>query len=186
MAARIWTDLWARSLSRVFGDGIGAELAGRGSAYLLDEVRRSLAKEDERLTTVRLRPGESYTVIARPPATREERRLASRQRALRGREEHLTRPTRRQLGTARRLERTQRRLDRRRPGTRRYRRAARAEMALGKRFDRLTSPSKRLLRTRAELDTVTDRLDRSRERRFEEARRHRRRIPGRRRTRVFE
>ncbi|MFZ4517619.1 MAG: hypothetical protein ACOYOP_04485 [Microthrixaceae bacterium] len=186
MAARIWNDLWSRSLSRVFGDGIGADLAGRGSVYLLDEVRRSLRKEDERLTTVRLRPGESYTVIARPPATREERRLAARQRALRAREEHMTRPTRRQLTTARRLERAQRRLDRSRPGSRRHRRAATAEARLGGRFDRLTTPSKRLVRTRADLDSVTARLDRSREVRYEEARGHRRRIPRRRRTRVFE
>ncbi len=99
----MWQSLWANALSRLFGDGLGADIAGRASVYLADEVRRSLDKEPERLTTVRLRPGESYTVIARPPATREERRLAAAKARLQARDDHLSRPTRRQLRTARKL-----------------------------------------------------------------------------------
>lgn len=179
----MWTWLWGRLLARAFGDGLGADIAGRGAAYLGREAKRAIDRDEVRLTRVRLRPGESYTVVARPPATRRERRLAARQRHLRERDERMTRPTRSQLRAARRLRAAQRRLDRRSPGTRRYERAARAEAERGERFDKVMRRTARHEKVRAELRSVTTELDASRDARYAEV--HARRGRGRpRRTRV--
>lgn len=169
-------------LSRVFGDGLGADLAGRGTVYLADEVRKALDHDEERLSTVRLRPGESYTVIARPPATRRERKLASRQRALSERDHKASVPTRRQLRAARKLARTQRRLDRTKVGRRRHRRLEAKEAARGERFDRLMRPTPRQAKLHAELAAVTSELDSARAESFSRARAHR--SASRRRARV--
>ena len=160
-------------LSRVFGDGLGADLAGRGTVYLADEVRKALDHEDERLGTVRLRPGESYTVIARPPATRRERKLAARQRALSERDRKASVPSRRQLRAARKLARTQRRLDRTKVGRRRHRRLEAKEAARGERFDRLMRPTQRQAKLHAELAAVKNELDSARAESFARARAHR-------------
>ena len=174
-------------LARVFGTGVAADLAARGAVYLADEARTALDRPDQRLARVRLRPGETYTVIARPPATRAERRLAARQRALRARERKVGRPTRRQLKAARRLERAQRRLDRVGPDSRRAARRARTEHARGATFDRVMRPTRRQAKVRAELDAVTAELDAARHVSFERARvrgRGRRRSADRRSSRV--
>lgn len=173
-------------LSRVFGDGLAADVAGRGTVYLADEVRKALDHDDEALTTVRLRPGQSYTVIARPPATRRERRLAARQRSLQERDRRQRRPSRRQLRTAKRLEHTQRRLGRARPGGRRARRLQERELRRGERFDRLMRPTPKQVRTRAELDEVTGELDAARAATFARARAGLSATRRRRRVRVFE
>lgn len=181
----MWRTLWARLLSEVFGEGLGAELAGRGAVYLLDEARRALDREEERVTTARLRPGESITVVVRPPATAEERRLAATQRRLIERDRHLNRPSRAQLRAARRLQRAQRRLDRRHPGGRRHARAARREAELAARFDRVMAPTRRQLAVRRRLEEVTARLEASREASLERVRRERsRRGPATRLARV--
>lgn len=173
-------------LSRLFGDGLAADVAGRGTVYLADEVRKAIDHDEEQLTQVRLRPGQSYTVIARPPATRRERRLAARQRGLRERDRRQRRPSRRQLRTARRLERTQHRLDRARPGGRRERKLLERERRTGERFDRLMRPTPRQARTRAELAEVTDELDRARSVSFAAARSKLSATRRRRRVRVYE
>jgi hypothetical protein len=182
----MWQSLWATALSRLFGDGLGADVAGRASVYLADEVRRSLDKEPERLTTVRLRPGESYTVIARPPATREERRLAAAKARLQARDDHLSRPTRRQVRTARKLRAAQRRLDRRSPGGRRYAKALRAESERARAFDKVMAPSRRQAQVHAELESVTRRLDDSRDASLHRARAGVKRRPRRERARVYD
>jgi hypothetical protein len=158
----MWAWLWAKLISNLLGDGFGAEIAGRSSVYLVDEARKAVDRPPERVTGVRLRPGETYTVTARPPATREERKLAAAERRLRDRERHLDRPTRKQLRAARSLRSSQRRLDRRRPGTRRYERAAAAESAAGDRFDRVMRPTRRQAAVRTELATTSARLESSR------------------------
>lgn len=162
--------LSATAISKVFGDGFAADLAGRGTVYLADELRKSLHPEDERVTQVRLRPGERYTVIARPPASRHERRMAARQRALATSYDHLTRPSRRQLRLARRLARAQRRVARRTPGTGRHERAVAKEESLGLRFDRAMRPSRKQLKVATALTSVTRELDDSRARSLEQAR----------------
>lgn len=174
------------AISKLFGDGIGADIAGRGTVYLADEARKALAGEDERLTRVRLRAGESYTVIARPPATRRERKLAARQGDLKQRERRASRPGRRQFRAARRLERTQIKLDRARPGSRKELKLEAKERRRGERFDRVTTPTRRQAKLRGELHDVTERLDTERAESFAAARRRRRsdRRTGERRTRV--
>lgn len=167
----MWQWLWGKLLARLFGEGLGADIAGRGAVYLADEARKAIDRDEIRLTTARLRPGETYTVVARPPATRSERRLARRQAVLRERDRHLSRPSRRQLAAARRLARAQRRLDRRREGTRRYERARRAEADAGERFDRVMTPSRRQRAVHAELQDVSTRLEAERATSFEAARR---------------
>ncbi len=174
-------------LARIFGDGMGADLAARGTVYLADGVRQAIERPDERLTRVRLRPGESYTVIARPPATRTERRLADRQRALQDRRDRMDRPSRRQLRAARRLARTQRRLDRARPDGRRARRLQARERARGAHFDKVMRPTRRQAAVHAELSAVSERLDSARSASFDRARARRRRpLHPRARVRVFD
>lgn len=154
--------LSATALSRLFGDGFTADLAGRGVVYLAGEARKAVDREDEEVTRVRLRAGERYTVIARPPATRAERKLAASQRGLQARYDKLTRPDRKQVRLARKLARAQRRLDRSTPGSRRYpKRLAKAD-ELGLRFDRRMRPGKQLLKVATALTATTEALDASR------------------------
>jgi hypothetical protein len=160
----------AQAMSKVFGDGFVADLAGRGTVYLADEIRKSISRDDEQVTRVRLRPGERYTIIARPPATRRERKLASSQRGLQRRYQHLSRPSRSQLRAARRLSRAQRRLERSSPGSRRYEARAAREQELGLRFDRRMRPSRQLVKVATALDATTRELDASRAASLEHAR----------------
>ena len=178
--------LSAVALSRVFGDGFGADVAGRGVVYLADNVREALDKDDEQLTHVRLQPGERYTVIARPPATRSERKLAARQRALSDRERKATRPTRKQLKAARKLSRAQRRLDRARPGTRKERKRLAVEHRRAVRFDAVTTPTRKQARLTSQLVEANAELDLARAASFERARQHRRSSPRRKRTTVYD
>ena len=166
----MWQSLWAKVLSQVFGDGFGADVAGRGAVYLVDEARKAVDKEPERITGVRLRPGETFTVVARPAPTKEERRLAATQGKLRDRDRHLSRPTRKQLRAARSLRSAQRRVDRRRPGGRRSARAASAEAAAGTRFDRVMRPTRKQAEVHAALEDTTMRLDASRAANMDRAR----------------
>lgn len=169
-----WKWLSAKAISKVFGDGFGADLAGRGVVYLADGVKTSLDKDDEQLTRVRLEPGQTYTVIARPKATRQERKLAARQRVLAQRERKATVPTRKQLKAARRLARAQRRLARVSPESRRGRKRARIEAVRGARFDAVTTPSRKQARLTRELEQATVALDAERAVSFEHARAGRR------------
>lgn len=150
------------TVRKVFGGGIQGSLAEKGIDWLLDETRSAIRGEPESLEEVKLTPGETYTVIARPPATRRERKLAAVVDSLRATEEKLSRATKRQKRTARRLARAQRLLDRRRPGTPRYRRAAATEARLARRFDDVMTPSKKLDRVRSELASATRELESSR------------------------
>lgn len=135
-------------LQWIFGEGLQGELAERGMDWLARETHKAIDREPERLTSVKLQPGETYTVIARPRPTRVERRTADRAKALARLDERMSRPTRRQLRAARRLRRAQRRVERRRPGSRRRRRALVVERSAGRRFDRVMAPSRRLARVR--------------------------------------
>lgn len=159
-------ELRSAAVRRIFGGGMGATLADKGIDFLAEESRKAIRKEPEYLTDVRLRPGERYTVIARPPATRAERKLSKASKGLAATEERLAAPTRRQRRAARRLRSAQRRLDRRRQGTPRWRRAAAHEREAGRRFDTVMTPSKRLVRVRAERRQVDEALAASRDERF--------------------
>ncbi|MHB1138699.1 MAG: hypothetical protein ACYC2O_07045 [Microthrixaceae bacterium] len=154
--------LLARALGKIFGDGFAADLAGRGVVYLADGVRTSLQRDDEDVTRVRLRAGERYTVVARPAATRHERKLAAQQRALANSYDHLARPHRRQRRAARRLAKAQRRLARTTPGTARHERRSRTEQQLGVAFDRAMRPGRKQLKVATALTTVTRELESSR------------------------
>ena len=157
----------------VFGNGLQGELADRGLDWLEAEGRRALGNEHETITRVHLAPGETYTVIARPRATRAERKLARQSKGLNDAERRMGTPTRRQLRAARRLARAQRRRDSRTPGSRRWAKAAACEAQCGTRFDKVMAPSKRLARTRAELAEVNERLDTSRAASLDRARSNR-------------
>ena len=74
--------LWEWLLPRVFGEGMASGVAVRGTEFLGKEISQAVHKEDQDVTRVRLRAGESYTVVARPPATRRERKLAKSERSL--------------------------------------------------------------------------------------------------------
>ena len=113
--------LWTPVLSKLFGETFAGDVAARGLTYLGENVRKSIDRDEVAVTTIRLRQGEQYTVVARPPATKAERKLAGSQAQLRARKRKLDTPTRSQLKAARRLERSQKQLDHRKPGKRRYR-----------------------------------------------------------------
>ncbi len=178
--------LGTRILAHLFGEGLGADLAARGVVYLADGAIEAIERPEERLGAVRLRPGDTYTVIARPPATRRERRLAARQGSLRERDRRLRRPNRRQYRAARRLERTQIRMGRARPDGRRATRLGRREASQGARFDKLTAPTRRQRRVSDELSAVTAELDASRAVSFERAAARRSRARRRGRIHVYD
>ena len=154
-----WTWLWAKLVSNAHGDGFEADLTGRASAYLVDEARKAVERDEVPVSKVRIRPGETYTVVARPAPTRRERKLAARQASLRDADRRMGRATRRQRHVARQLRSSQRRLDRRRPGTRRHAAAAAREAVRGARFDRVMAPSRKQVDVRDRLDAVTVELD---------------------------
>ncbi len=156
-------------IGRLVGDGLGADLAGRGAGFLIDGLREARDRPAHPLTGARLRPGEAYLVVARPRPTRAERRLAARQRSLAARDAELSRPTRSQRRVARRLARVQRRLDRSRPGGRRARRLAVCEAAVGERFDRELAPTRRQREVRGQLLEVSRALDAARSASFDRA-----------------
>ncbi|MFM7509857.1 MAG: hypothetical protein ACKO5A_09960 [Actinomycetota bacterium] len=172
------------AVTRVFGDGIGAELAGRGAGYLIEGLREARDRPSVPLTGARLRPGEAYLVVARPRPTRTERRLANKQRSLAAADAELSRPTRSQRRAARRLAKVQRRLDRARPTGRRFRRLAQREAVVGQRFDAAVAPSRRQRQVRSQLLEVSEALDTARASSFDRAQRERERSQrGRRRNR---
>ena len=161
------------AVRRVFGSGVQGALAEKGIDWLTEQTGEALHGEPERLTEARLRPGDTYTVIARPPATRREHKLASRVESLSETEARLARTTRSQRRAARALARAQRRLDRRRPGTRRHRRAAADGERAGRRFDKVMAPSRKLVAVRKELAAAERELKRSRAASLRAARRSR-------------
>lgn len=162
--------LSATALAKIFGDGFGADLAARGIVYLGDEVRDALDRDDLPVTTVKLQPGETYSVIARPAPTRRERKLASTDKAARARLHKASKPTRAQLRAARKLERAQKRLDRATPGSRRWRRRRAKERRLGERFDRLIAPSKKQSKRRQAAESAAAELRAERAANFDRAR----------------
>ncbi len=174
-----WSWLWAKAISKALGDGFGADVAGRASAYLVDEARKAVDRDEIPVSHVRLRPGESYTVVARPAPTRSERKLARRKKALQAQERQLGAPTRRQRRLARKLRASQRRVDHRRVGTRRHAAAVATEAVRGARFDAAMEPTRKQTAVRDELRKVSDELDAVRGSRFA-AVREKRRIAGRR------
>jgi len=174
-----------QSVGRVFGDGLEADLAHRGVDKLAKEVALVRNRRPERLTGVRLEPGETYKIVARPPATRAERRAAQRERAAFAKYRSLTRPTRAQLSAARKLERAQRRLALSKPGSRRHEKALLAEAELGEKFDRVMAPSPKQARATAEYEAARDELTALRDASFERARASRKRRSGAR-VRVYE
>jgi hypothetical protein len=176
----------AQALSRLFGQGFAADLAGRGVVYLADGVRTSARHEPESVTLSRISPGETYTVIARPRPTRKERKLAASKRAVERRHERAAHPNRSQLRAAKRLAATQRRLDRARPGSRRSARLARRARRRGDRFDHVMRPTKRQLRLARELTAREAELNLERERNFEAARRTRHAGRGRAQVRIYD
>lgn len=178
--------LSAVAISKLFGDGLGADLAGRGAVFLASATRQAIDRDDEQITRVRLRPGERYTVIARPPATRRERRLATSQKALVQRYEHLSRPTRSQIRAAKRLARSQRKLDRTSPNSRRRATREQVELRRGRRFDQRLRPSKKLLKVSAALSSTSHELAESRAEQFERARSGTRRWSRRERVTVYD
>lgn len=147
--------LAGKAFSKLYGDGFVAELAGRGTVLLGDGIREAIDRDPETLTSVRIQPGESYVVVARPPATRAERKAKRRRRKAKAQLDAVSRPTRRQLKSARRLSRTQRRLARkRRPDSRRGRRLSRREAEQAARFDRVTAPNRRQVQARARFEVA--------------------------------
>ncbi|CAN5482707.1 hypothetical protein BH10ACT3_BH10ACT3_08760 [soil metagenome] len=158
------------AVSKLFGDGFAADIAGRGTVYLADEVRKSISRDDEQITRVKLRSGERYTVIARPPATKAERKLAAQQSSLERRYDKLTTPSRKQAKVARRLARAQRKLDKSKPESKK--RAARElkEQKLGLEFDRRMRPSRQEIKVAAALTAATSELDASRAASLDKAR----------------
>lgn len=149
-------------MAAIFGSGLAREVGDRGLTWLSRETRDAIARDDQPLTKARLKPGESYTVLARPKPTRSERRLARTVAALTEAEAKLSVATRKQKRVARRLARSQRRLARRKPGTRRYARAAAEERSLGRRFDRVMAPKPKLRTLRSSLVITEAQLARER------------------------
>lgn len=154
----------AKLLAQLFGEGFGADIAGRGVVYLADGARSALRKDEERLTRTRLRPGDTYTVVTRPRPTRRERKLATATRAVEQRYRHASRPSRSQFRAASKLSKTQRRLGQARPGSRRHARLERRERRRGDRFDHVMRPTRKQLKLARAVTALESQLAVERER----------------------
>jgi len=181
----MWRRITDAGVRRIFGDGFEADLAHRGVDRLNTELRQSFRRAPEQLTGIRLHPGESYTVVARPAPTRQERRVAKVERAAFQRHRAASRPTARQLSVAHKLERAQRRLATAKVGSRRHRRAVATEAQLGAIFDRRMKPSARQERAASDYEAAATELTSLRSASYERARTRRRRGSGPR-VRVFD
>lgn len=179
--------LAAKAFSQLYGDGFVADLAGRGTVLLGDGIREAIDRDPESLTSVRLKPGESYVVVARPPATRAERKAKRRRRKAKSQLDSVSHPTRRQLKSARRLSRTQRKLGRKRhPESRRGRRLQKREAEQAERFDRVTTPTKRQVLLRNRFEQADAELTAMEAASFDRARRGLRRRPRRGNTKWYD
>lgn len=176
----------AKLLGQLFGEGFAADLAGRGVVFLADGARSAVRRDEERVTRTSLRPGETYTVIARPRPTRRERKLAAATRGVEQRYRRATRPNRKQLRAAKQLSSAQRRLVRAREGTRRHARLERRERVRGLRFDRAMRPTRRQQRLAGALTQLSTQLEHERELNLGRARRADRGIRRRQRVHVYD
>ena len=143
-------------LQRVFGEGIGAAMAGAVLSSALERFHEAM-NGGEQLDATRLRPGETYTVSVRPPYSHRERKLRKAKAKVVAAHAKETEPSRRARRVARKYASAQRRVDHAAPGTARWDRRARKANALVDRYEALTPRSKRARR----LENVIDVLDRS-------------------------
>lgn len=133
-------------LQRIFGEGMGAAVAGAILSSALERFNETMNGEGERLDTTRLRAGETYTVSVRPPYTRQERKLRKARGKVAAAYAKETAPRRRARKVARRYEKAQRRVERATPGTPRWERRAAKANALVDRYEALTPTSKKARR----------------------------------------
>lgn len=137
-----------RLIRWVYGDGFAALVAAAATDRALAAARASLRKEPETLDVSRLRPGETYEVVARPAPGRRLRAREARLAAVADRLERAERPSRRHRRAERRLARAESRLASAAPGTRRHRRAAAERDEQARRVARLAAPDARTRRLR--------------------------------------
>ncbi len=140
-------------LQRVFGEGIGAAVAGAILSSALERFNETM-NGGERLDTTRLRPGESYTVSVRPPYSHKERKLRRARAKVAAQHAKATAPSRRARRVARKYAAAQRRVDRTAAGSPRWERRARKANALVDRYEALTPLSKRAQRLQNALDAL--------------------------------
>lgn len=173
--------LRSRALVTLFGGGLGGTAAQAAVEWLSKEVAAALGRTPEVLDVSRLEPGETYTVTVRPPLTAAERTARARREKLSRKLGDSTRPGRSTLRTARKLAKTQRRLDRRRLTRRTRARLERRERALGERFDRVTALSPKQERMAGEIARLDADIEQLRAASLESVRRR----PRRRSTRLL-
>lgn len=138
-------------LQRVFGEGIGAAVAGAILSSALERFN-DMVNGAERYDSTRLRPGETYTVSVRPPYSHRERKLRRARAKVAAQYAKATAPGRRARRVARKYATAQRRVDRTAPGSARWERRAGKANALVDRYEALTPLSKKARRLRSALD----------------------------------
>lgn len=138
-------------LQRVFGEGIGAAVAGAILSSAIERFNETV-NGSERYDSSRLRPGETYTVSVRPPYSQKERKLRRARAKVATQHAKATAPSRRARRVARKYAVAQRRVDRAPAGSPRWERRARKANALVDRYEALTPLSKRARRLQSALD----------------------------------
>lgn len=147
-----------RALAKLFGSGASGAAVASIAGWLFDQARAALRKEPQRLDVSRLQPGETYLVTTRPAMSRTEAKLDASSRKLAVKVERDARPRRSARRARRRLESSQRKLDRTTPGTTRAVALARSVEECTARLERRSALSSAQRRRAARYAAMQDAL----------------------------
>lgn len=148
-----------KALQRIFGEGPSAAMGAAILSSVLHRVSSAVTSDTERLDTAHLRPGEKYTVMTRPPYSREERKARARRDKLAASYASATKPSRAARKIAKKHASAQRKVDRTDPKSPKWdARAAEANRFVD-RYEAATAPSakaKRIAKSLAEAEIAVD------------------------------
>ena len=161
----------SRVIAELYGDGIGATIAGAVADRTIHALKQSFRNEPELLDVSTLVPGERYVITTRPAPDRKERKLEKRAIATRKRLDRATALSRKDRRAVRELAAAREAVVSAAPGSRRERRAARAVVVLTPKVHRATTSTPRSRSLQRSADDAAARLERHRESRLAKARR---------------
>lgn len=163
-----------RGLRRFLGDSSSAWVATTLLTWTAGRLGEAFRDRPETVARLDLRPGERFSVSARPALTRRERKLLDEREELARRVDRALRPRRRQRRVAKELRAAERRLARRRSGSRRHRKASVEVSALSDELERVSRPRRGARGLQKRLDLLDRELDAERGRIMRKTRRKKR------------
>ena len=160
-----------RVIARLYGEGIGASVAGVVSDRAITALQQSLRREPELLDVSTLVPGERYVISTRPAPDRKERKLDKRAQVARKRLDRAVALSRRERQVVTGLAEARRIAASASPGSRRARKAEAAIAVLEPKVAKVTATTPRRRALQLHADEAVARLERHREARLVKARR---------------